>query len=99
MATEMVTPTGTVNVSDFGLACRPAERPRHQSATCVTCVPGSARPGYIESVVGVIYAMGVTLYRLLNGDSFLGAAQTATLASFKAMSPQVPSFFVPQPSS
>ena len=60
-----------------GSRADPTERPRHQSATCLTCVPGSARPGYIESVVGVIYAMGVTLYRLLNGDS-LGAAQTAT---------------------
>jgi serine/threonine-protein kinase len=69
-ANLMQTDSGRVKVSDFGLACG-----KDQVASApigyVTHLPPESigGSGHIESVAGDIYATGVTLYRLVNGDA------------------------------
>ena len=56
LATEMVTPTGTVNVSDFGLACRPDRAaqapigymPHMRTRVCQTRVHGVGRGSHLR---------------------------------------------------
>jgi eukaryotic-like serine/threonine-protein kinase len=74
-ANLLVTDSGRVKVSDFGLACEladattapPRAYPMHLPPECVNASTG------ITTVAGDIYAAGVTAYRLLNGDQALRA--------------------------
>ncbi|MFC4072860.1 serine/threonine-protein kinase [Actinoplanes subglobosus] len=76
-ANLMLTAKGSVKVSDFGLACEKGQAAfapiGYAPHLPPECFPD---PQYIESVGGDIYAMGVTLYRMLNGDGFLFAIAT-----------------------
>lgn len=61
---------GQVKLSDFGLACT-EDRVHELPVGYVTHLPPESVPdGYIDSTSGDIYAMGVTLYHLINGDEF-----------------------------
>lgn len=65
-----------VKVSDFGLACIQGQ---HHAATTLAYPPhlppeAIAGSGVIEDTAGDVYALGVTAYRLLNGDDMLSAA-------------------------
>lgn len=75
-ANLMIASDGKVKVSDFGLACMSDEAAMAPIGYFPHLPPEALpSPGYIESVAGDIYGMGVTLYRLLNGDAFLDAAK------------------------
>ena len=78
-ANLMVGPNGQVKVSDFGLACR-SDQAAQAPIGYTPHLPPEVLPdpGYIETHAGDIYAMGVTLYRLLNGDGFLRTSKAAT---------------------
>jgi len=79
-------PDRTVKVSDFGLACRPDQAAQAPIGYMPHMSPEAPPdPGYIESVVGDIYATGVTLCRPLTGDSFLAAALTATPVQLQSL--------------
>ncbi|WP_433317037.1 serine/threonine-protein kinase [Micromonospora sp. CA-269861] len=83
-ANLMLTASGQVKVSDFGLACSIGEAAEAPVGYIAHLPPESmADNGYIDDVAGDIYAMGVTLYRLLNGDQSLDVevSTTADLAT------------------
>lgn len=70
---------GKIKVSDFGLAC--AQGHHHAAApfAYLRHLPPEAlaKNGVIEDRVGDVYALGVTAYRLYNGDEMLEAALPA----------------------
>lgn len=69
---------GRIKVSDFGLACEVANVAGAPPFGYTEHLPPEAvaGTGAIDSVVGDVYALGVTLYRLLNGDDMLRAVAT-----------------------
>ncbi|GLY27423.1 serine/threonine-protein kinase [Kineosporia sp. NBRC 101731] len=71
-ANLMLAPSGAIKVSDFGLACG-KEQVSEAPIGYVTHLPPEsvADPGYIDSVQGDVYAMGVTLHRLVNSDAVM----------------------------
>jgi eukaryotic-like serine/threonine-protein kinase len=72
-ANLLIAPTGEVKVSDFGLACRIANLSGAAPQLYLSHLPpesASKRTG-ITTRAGDIYAAGVTMYRLLNGDQAL----------------------------
>jgi eukaryotic-like serine/threonine-protein kinase len=75
----LLTPTGSVKVSDFGLSCPIADASgAPQIAYQPHRPPEAVKQGIaITTRVGDIYAAGVTAYRLLNGDGALTGIQMA----------------------
>jgi eukaryotic-like serine/threonine-protein kinase len=69
----LLTPAGSVKVSDFGLSCPIADASgAPQTAYRRHMPPEAARQGTgITTVAGDVYAAGMTTYRLLNGDHAL----------------------------
>lgn len=69
---------GTIKVSDFGLACEVANVAGAPPWGYTEHLPPEALAGTgaIDAIEGDIYALGVTLYRLLNGDAMLRARAT-----------------------
>jgi serine/threonine-protein kinase len=64
-----------VKVSDFGLACKLADVANAPPWGYIEHLPPeSVVRGGIDSAVGDVYALGVTLYRLLNGDEMMRSA-------------------------
>ncbi|WAC93481.1 serine/threonine-protein kinase [Mycobacterium sp. Aquia_213] len=74
----LLTPTGSVKVSDFGLSCRITDvSGAPQIAYQPHLPPEAVRQGTgITTPAGDIYAAGVTAYRLLNGDDALSKIAT-----------------------
>lgn len=75
-ANLMIGASGDVKVSDFGLACGE----RDAALAPIGYVPHLPpevlpNPGYIQDRVGDVWALGMTAYRLLNGDSFLNGGR------------------------
>jgi serine/threonine protein kinase len=66
---------GRIKVSDFGLACEVTDLAAAPPFGYVEHLPPEALTGggTIESGSGDVYALGVTLYRLLNGDGMMRA--------------------------
>lgn len=64
---------GTVKLSDFGLSRPILQRDEQRAIGYTAHLPPEALagPGEIVSIEGDIFAMGVTLYRLLAGDALL----------------------------
>ncbi|TWD73479.1 serine/threonine protein kinase [Kribbella amoyensis] len=69
-ANLMLGHNGEVKLSDFGLACTEDHVHQLPIGYATHLPPESVSSGYIDSVAGDIYAMGTTLYRLVNGDVF-----------------------------
>jgi serine/threonine protein kinase len=69
---------GRIKVSDFGLACEVANLAGAPPFGYTEHLPPEALAGNgaIEGAEGDVYALGVTLYRLLNGDGMMRAAAT-----------------------
>lgn len=76
----LLTPQGTVKVSDFGLACQQADAAYLMSLSYTAHLPPEAIQSSmrIESQLGDIYSLGVTGYRLFNGLDTLSATQFAS---------------------
>lgn len=72
-ANILVTKTGSAVVSDFGLARKFADAGAFPPIGYAAHLPPEAfaGTGQITTVAGDIFAMGVTLYRLLEGDAFI----------------------------
>lgn len=65
-----------VRVSDFGLACRLDALAEASPIGYTTHVPPeSIFQGFIDDTLGDVYALGVTLYRLLNGDEIFNSGR------------------------
>lgn len=64
---------GRIKVSDFGLACEAANAAGSPPFGYTEHLPPEAFAGNgtIETIGGDVYALGVTLYRLLNGDGMM----------------------------
>jgi serine/threonine protein kinase len=67
---------GRIMVSDFGLACEVASLAGAPPWGYTEHLPPEAIAGVgaIDTVAGDVYALGVTLYRLLNGDGMMRTA-------------------------
>jgi serine/threonine-protein kinase len=71
-ANLLIADNGRVKVSDFGLACDESQASRAPVGYLIHLPPEAfPDPRFIESSAGDIYAMGVTLHRMLNGDGVL----------------------------
>ncbi|MBY4403792.1 serine/threonine protein kinase [Rhodococcus fascians] len=55
-------------VSDFGLACKAGDVEDTPIPYAAHLPPESRETGYIENTLGDVYGLGITAYRLLNGD-------------------------------
>jgi serine/threonine-protein kinase len=72
-ANLLIGDAGRIKVSDFGLACRLASVGGAPPWGYTEHLPPEAHAagGTIETLAGDVYALGVTLYRLLNGDALM----------------------------
>ena len=84
-ANLLIEESGRIKVSDFGLACKVASVAGAPPWGYTEHLPPEALVGSggIDTVPGDVYALGVTLYRLLNGDDLMRAvaAPRADVAS------------------
>jgi serine/threonine-protein kinase len=74
-ANLLIGEVGRIKVSDFGLACEVANLAGAPPFGYTEHLPPEALVGSggIETASGDVYALGVTLYRLLNGDGMMRA--------------------------
>lgn len=85
-ANLLIGDAGRIKVSDFGLACPLAKVGGAPPWGYTEHLPPEALAGggAVETVAGDIYALGVTLYRLLNGDALMRSL-AATAADIPAL--------------
>ena len=74
-ANLLIAEGGRIKVSDFGLACEAGNSAGAPPFGYTEHLPPEALAGSgaIETAQGDVYALGVTLYRLLNGDGMMRA--------------------------